>query len=62
MKRIQLILRDVGIVREDKKPLEVLHKSVQEDLQPFQRLMDAKKAALKRNLWRTRRAATNFLL
>ena len=39
MKSIQLILRDVGIILEAKKPLTVVCKSVQEDLQPFQRLM-----------------------
>ena len=37
--------KNVGIVWEAKKPLAVLYKSVQEDLQ---RLMDAEKAALKK--------------
>ena len=44
------------------KPLAVLCKSVEEDLQSFQRLIDAKKAALKKNSGARGGAATNFFL
>ena len=51
-----ITFQDVGIVWEAKKPLAVLCKSVQEDLQPFQCLMDVKNSGARGD------AATNFFV